>query len=746
MKPAPDRMRTTITSAAVGLGVTLAYVATAQLGFRVAFVAEQVTTVWAPTGISEAALLLWGTRLWPAAWIGAFLANITSDAPTWTAVGVATGNTLEAVGAAWMLRRLSFDLAFGRTRDSVNFILIGAMAAPVISATIGVTTLCAGQVQPWIRFWPLWIDWFVGDALGALVVAPVLLTALRTPRRSTTRQRLETAILIVCMVIVTNFVFGATLRTGIGAHSLEFVVFPLVIAAAVRLRQPATSLVVLSASAVSIWHTVQGSGPFAAESVHESLILLQVFTGVLASSGLVLAAATTEHRTADRRRAAAHAVGQVLANAPNIHEAAPGILSAVCTNLDWTAGALWTIDRDLQELRPVSVWTRDGEATPFTAATNATTFARGVGLPGRVWESGEPAWIEDVSRDANFPRGPVARQSGLQSAFGFPIRMGGEVLGVVECFQRTAAAPDADLLATMAIVGDQIGQFIARTRTELVVHQSESRTRAILDVALDAIIAMDHRGTITDINPAAERMFGYARPDVIGQELAALMIPRGLQERHRLGLQRYQIHAEGRSRPDRTRRLDRSRAHSRGRRRPRDRAGLPAARIRSLQPGRRLVDAGIWRPGAGPGHREAPVRAARWVGASGKSGSGQRRHLHDRITTIIWAPPFLISLAPFKAKTPLWRRTDAADVESCRQRHPDPDWAHDRAGAGWRPVHPRWPRSRGRVRYQSRRPDRRFDLDTCAGCRTRSSLAGPRGGSHRAAPAAGHRLVARLRD
>ena len=130
--------------------MAIAYVIAAYLGFRLAFVAEQVTTVWAPTGIGIAALLLWGQVLWPAIWLGAFVANAGSDAPLWTAAAVATGNTLEAVAAAWALRQLpGFDPRLRRIRDVLAFILVGAAMSTTLSATIGVATLCAAAVQPW---------------------------------------------------------------------------------------------------------------------------------------------------------------------------------------------------------------------------------------------------------------------------------------------------------------------------------------------------------------------------------------------------------------------------------------------------------------------------------------------------------------------------------------------------------------------------------------------------------------------
>jgi len=164
----------------IGLAVAVAYVIAARLGFRFAFAAEQVTTVWAPTGIAQAALLLWGRSLWPAIWVGAFVANAITEAPVWVAVGIATGNTLEAIAAAWILRRLpGFDPAFRSIRDVAAFIVVAALMSTAISATIGVTTLCAAAAQPWTRFSELWSDWWLGDAVGALIIAPVILTMAR---------------------------------------------------------------------------------------------------------------------------------------------------------------------------------------------------------------------------------------------------------------------------------------------------------------------------------------------------------------------------------------------------------------------------------------------------------------------------------------------------------------------------------------------------------------------------------------
>jgi PAS domain S-box-containing protein len=178
-----------------------------------------------------------------------------------------------------------------------------------------------------------------------------------------------------------------------------------------------------------------------------------------------------------------------------------------------------------------------------------------------VWASGKASWIENVVDDPNFPRAPVAREAGLHGAFAFPISLRHEVLGVVEFFNRLVITPDVDLLATMSTVGNQIGEFVARKQVESAVAEGQRRTHAILTTALDAIILMDHQGVITEFNPAAERMFGYTREEAVGRELADLLIPCELRERHRDGLRRYLATGEG---PFMDRRVETSACHADG--------------------------------------------------------------------------------------------------------------------------------------------------------------------------------------
>jgi PAS domain S-box-containing protein len=175
----------------------------------------------------------------------------------------------------------------------------------------------------------------------------------------------------------------------------------------------------------------------------------------------------TERKRAEQRLVVQHTVTQILAEAATLEDATPKILQAVCECLAWDLGALWRIDREAGVLRCVAVWPRGAaDATPFEAATWASTFRSGSGLPGRVWASRAPVCLPDVVQDPGFLRAPLAARAGLHAACGLPIVLGGDVLGVIEVFSQEVRQPDPDLVNLMATIGSQIGQFIERQRAE----------------------------------------------------------------------------------------------------------------------------------------------------------------------------------------------------------------------------------------------------------------------------------------
>jgi|GEM_PF-3004803 PAS domain S-box-containing protein len=175
----------------------------------------------------------------------------------------------------------------------------------------------------------------------------------------------------------------------------------------------------------------------------------------------------TSRKRIERRLAVQYNVARVLAQSATFNAAAPNILQEVCELVGWPVGAIWTVDTAGGVLDCQELWHAPSVNVPeFVAKSRSSTFSKGVGLPGRVWESGEPTWIRDVVQDPNFPRAAVAIREGLHGAFGFPIRSGGQVLGVIEFFSPRIEQPDDDLLQLFAAVGSQIGQFIERQRAE----------------------------------------------------------------------------------------------------------------------------------------------------------------------------------------------------------------------------------------------------------------------------------------
>lgn len=380
-----------------------------------AFVAEQVTAVWPPTGIALVAVLLLGYRVWPGIALGALLANLTANEALPTACGIAAGNTLEALAGAWLLRASGFRMALGRLRDVLALVFLAAMLSTCVSATIGVASLCLSGLQPWDAFSGLWRVWWVGDAMGNLVMAPLLMVwAARSRMRLTLRRAFEAAALLSTLLVVGLLVLGERAPVLIREYPPEYIIFPLVIWAALRFGQRGTVTVTFIVSTLAIWGALCGAGPFAVATFNESLLLLHAYMSVVAVTGLLLGAVITERNTAERRRETDHAITHILAESPTLRDAAPRMLETICHRLEWDLGAFWTRDQAANVLRCMETWhSGSPELQDFESITRETTFVPGTGLPGRVWASGKPAWIPDVVADPNFPRAPWATRAGL---------------------------------------------------------------------------------------------------------------------------------------------------------------------------------------------------------------------------------------------------------------------------------------------------------------------------------------------
>lgn len=162
-----------------------------------------------------------------------------------------------------------------------------------------------------------------------------------------------------------------------------------------------------------------------------------------------------------------HTVTRILAEAESIDSATEQILKTLCRALSWSMGNLWMVERQRNRMEWVRSWTAPAlGAVDFKEYMRDHPFGKGEGIPGRVWATAKPVWIEDITRDPSLPRGPIASRIGLHASFAFPLMIADEVLGVMEFFTDRLAEPDAELLAMSATIGSQIGQFLERKREE----------------------------------------------------------------------------------------------------------------------------------------------------------------------------------------------------------------------------------------------------------------------------------------
>ena len=282
----------------------LTYLAAAELGLSIAYVHTNVSPVWPPTGIAIASLLLFGRKFWPAIFIGALVANLYTAVSAPTAFGIAVGNTLEAVLAAYLLNR---TIGNRPSLDSVGrvlrFVLYAVLLSPIVSATIGNLSLCIGGHAKWSQFWHLWLTWWLGDASGALVVAPLLLAWGRaSDQKWPSRKVIEGALLLLSLFVTSMFVFGGWFPGGGQNYPLGHLALPFLIWAALRFDQRLLTAAIVVLSGVAVVGNVRGYGPFVHGGANESLLLLQAFIASATLTTHLLFAVISERKRADEER------------------------------------------------------------------------------------------------------------------------------------------------------------------------------------------------------------------------------------------------------------------------------------------------------------------------------------------------------------------------------------------------------------------------------------------------------------
>jgi len=253
--------------------------------------------VWPPAGIALAALLLFGYRGWPAIFIGAFLVNVTTAGNVATSVAIATGNTLEALAGAWLVNRFADGKAvFDRPQGVFKFALAAAVST-IISPVFGVTSLALARFADWANYGAIWLTWWLGDATSDLVFTPlVLLWSAASKRRWNKKEAAEVGALLLLLVALSWIVFGGRFEISSRNYPIAFICGPIVIWTAFRFTQRETATGLFILSAIAVWGTLHGFGPFVSETENQSLLALQWWTAVLTITAMALSAGMAERR------------------------------------------------------------------------------------------------------------------------------------------------------------------------------------------------------------------------------------------------------------------------------------------------------------------------------------------------------------------------------------------------------------------------------------------------------------------
>jgi signal transduction histidine kinase/CheY-like chemotaxis protein len=280
--------------------LTLIYLIAGKLSLLLAFLHKSASPVWPPAGIALAALLILGYRVWPAIFVGAFVVNLTTAGNIFTSLGIATGNSLEALCGAWLVNSFAGgSRVFDRPQDVFKFAL-AVLISTAVSPTLGLSSLALGGFAQWSSYWPIWATWWLGDTSGDLVVAPLLLlwSVPVTQRKWNRQQVIEVSFLLLLLVALAETVFGGWFPISAHNYPISFICGPIIIWMAFRFTSRETATGIFIVSAIAIWGTLRGFGPFILRTENQSLLMLQAWTAALTITAMAIAAAIAERNRA----------------------------------------------------------------------------------------------------------------------------------------------------------------------------------------------------------------------------------------------------------------------------------------------------------------------------------------------------------------------------------------------------------------------------------------------------------------
>jgi PAS domain S-box-containing protein len=479
------------------------YFAAGTLGLHLPVLHENVTLLWAPTGIALAATICLGYRIWPAIALGAFLINAHTHVSLACALGIAAGNTLEALAAAFLLRRIAgFQPKMERLQDVIAFLGLAALLSTTISASIGIASLwlTGGEVYlvrgvAHVSAATLWFNWWQGDVMGALLVAPLLLTWSR-PREWTLpgspARLVEMAALAVCLMLVDELSFARRIEPSPVQPLVAFIPFPLLIWAAIRFGQRGASLATFLTVAVAIGTMLQGLGPFYVGTLDQRLLSLHAFMAVAAVTTMFVAAVFAERNEIDERlrrdmSERKRAEAQLRSSKAN--------LTALIEN---TTDAIWSVDAQHRLV------TFNSEAAADIHKIGGKDLA--IGLQPDDLLPPEPAAYWNALYDRAL--------AGERFSFEYELELENG-LNHIELFFNP-------IVTDGTITGTSV---FARNVTERKRVLETLQTQAqVLESMVEGVNVTDEDGRFLFTNRAFNAIFGYEHGELLGQNVSVLNI------------------------------------------------------------------------------------------------------------------------------------------------------------------------------------------------------------------------------
>jgi diguanylate cyclase (GGDEF)-like protein/PAS domain S-box-containing protein len=454
--------------------MTAVYFGSAKLGLSLAFSHPSVSAISPLTGLALAAVVLGGYRMLPAVALGAFLANITSSAPLGAVIAITVGNTLEAFVGAALLKRTGFRASLERIRDVVAIVALAAVVSTAVSATVGVAGLTAFGALPGAQAPGAWRIWWLGDMGGDLLVATALLVLAATPMTWFRSRRAAEALVLALLLA------GVSVIVLSHGSAFGYLVFPMLFLLALLYRQRGAVLGGLIVSAIAVWFTARGHGPFVGGNLDGNLVRAQMFVSVGAITSLLVAAAKSERNVAELALGRLADSERALADAQRL---------ARIGSFEWDLRANKTIWSD-QLYRIFGLNPADSPAS-YDSWRNCTHEDDRAMVDAAVWkayEEGTPySFVHRVVR----PDGKVR---------------------TLECRGRVEV--DASGLRV---------RMVGTEQDVTALRLAEGRFRSLFETAPHARVILDAGGEIVMVNSPTERLFGYSRGELIGKPVEELM-------------------------------------------------------------------------------------------------------------------------------------------------------------------------------------------------------------------------------